>query len=193
MGNAQVKTDRKWTYADYLGWPDDERWELIHGVAFNMSPAPGRLHQELSGALFNMLYNHLKGRTCKVYAAPFDVRLPDYLDQSDTEIETVVQPDIVVVCDPSKLDDKGCKGAPDLVMEILSPATAEHDLTDKFKLYQKTGVKEYWVVHPTDRTTMIFKLNEVGAYGKPDIYGSKDKVSVPLLGDLEINLAEAFD
>lgn len=93
---------------------------------------------------------------------------------------------------PSKLDDRGCKVGPDLVIEISSPGTAEHDLKDKFKLYQKTGVKEYWVVHPTDKTTMIFKLNDAGEYGRPDVYGSTDKVSVPLLGDLEMYLAEVF-
>ena len=193
MRNSQMKAEQKWTYADYLTWPEGERWELIDGVAYNMSPAPTRRHQELSGELFRQIANQLKGKSCKVYDAPFDVRLPDYPDQSDDGIETVVQPDIVVVCDPSKLDERGCKGAPDLVIEISSPGTAERDLKDKFKLYQKTGVKEYWVVHPTDKTTMIFKLNDAGEYGRPDIYGSADKVSVPLLGDLEIDLAEVFD
>lgn len=192
MVTAQLKTDQKWTYADYLNWPGDERWELIDGVAYAMSPGPNRFHQELSGAIFNKFYNHLKGKSCKVYSAPFDVRLPDYQGQSDDQVATVVQPDIVIVCDPSKLDERGCKGAPDLVIEISSPSTAEHDLKDKFKLYQRTGVKEYWVVHPTDKTAMIFKLNEAGEYGRPDVYGLRDKVSVLLLEDLEIDFAEVF-
>lgn len=192
MGYPQETADHKWTYADYCSWPDEERWELIDGVAYNMSPAPSRIHQKISGELFRQISNHLHGRQCEVYSAPFDVRLPNFNGQDDADIETVVQPDIVVVCDPGKLDDRGCKGAPDLVIEILSPATAEHDLKDKFHLYQRVGVKEYWLMHPTDRTTMVFKLGDADAYGRPDVYGSRDRVEVPLLGDLEIDLAVVF-
>jgi len=157
-----------------------------------MSPGPNRFHQELSGALFNQLYNHLKSRTCKVYAAPFDVRLPDSAGASDEETETVVQPDIVVVCDPDKLDERGCKGAPDLIVEILSPSTAQHDLKDKFYLYQRVGVKEYWVLHPTDKTLMVFKLNDNGEFGRPEMYVAGDRVALPLLGDLVVDLTELF-
>ena len=121
MRNTQNKTDQKWTYTDYLTWPEGERWELINGVAYNMSPAPSRRHQELSGELFRQIANHLKGKQCKVYDAPFDVRLSTAGNESDNYIDTVVQPDIVVVCDPSKLDERGCKGAPDIVIEISSP------------------------------------------------------------------------
>lgn len=192
MGYPQETADHKWTYADYCSWPDDERWELIDGMAYDMSPAPSRIHQKLSGELFRQISNHLHGRQCEVYAAPFDVRLPGFGAQDDADIETVVQPDIVVVCDPGKLDDRGCKGAPDLVIEILSPNTAEHDLKDKFYLYQRVGVKEYWVMHPTDRTTMVFKLDDAGHYGRPDVYGSRDRVEVPLLGELVIDLADIF-
>lgn len=192
MGYAQHRSDRKWTYADYCSWPENERWELIDGVAYDMSPAPSREHQKLSRNLSLQIGGYLQGKRCEMYVAPFDVRLPDNAGQDDGAIGTVVQPDIVVVCDPSKLDDRGCKGAPDLVIEILSPATAEHDLKDKFYLYQRVGVKEYWIVNQTDRTVMVFKLTDSGEYGRPDMYSSRDKVSVPLLGDLTVDLAGVF-
>ncbi len=187
-----MKAEHKWTYADYLTWPDDERWEVIDGEAYAMSPAPSRRHQEISGELFRQIANHLKGKSCKVYDAPFDVRLTDNPVQSDDEIQTVVQPDIVVVCDTEKLDDKGCKGTPDLLVEILSPSSAEHDLKVKFYLYQRVGVGEYWIVNQTDSTVMVFKLNSAGEYGRPDMYGPRDKVEVSLLGDLVIDLADVF-
>jgi Uma2 family endonuclease len=130
-----LKKDARYTYADYQTWNDGVRYELIDGVVYMMSPAPNRAHQELSGELFNQFYNYLKGKKCKVYAAPFDVRL------SDKEHEkTVLQPDITVVCDPSKLDKKGCKGAPDMVVEILSPSNAERDTTLKLRKYLQAGV-----------------------------------------------------
>lgn len=190
--SPRLKEHEHFTYADYLTWPDEERWELIEGVPYSMSPAPNRMHQKVSAVLFNQIFNHLKGKTCEAYSAPFDVRLPEIPTVSDEQIETVVQPDIVVICNPDKLDDRGCKGAPDLVIEILSPSTAEHDLKDKFYLYQRVGVLEYWIVNQTDKTLMIFKLNAAGEYGRPEMYGSRDMVAVPLLGDLEINLAEVF-
>ena len=187
-----LKAQERFTYADYLTWPDEERWELIEGVPYSMSPTPNRMHQKVSAVLFNQLFNHLKGKTCEAYSAPFDVRLPETPSISDEQIETVVQPDIVVICDPDKLDDRGCKGAPDLVIEILSPRTAEHDLKDKFYLYQRVGVLEYWIANQTDKTLMIFKLNAAGEYGRPEMYGSRDMIAVQLLGDLEIDLAKVF-
>jgi len=192
MGYALKNTEQTWTYADYCSWPDDERWELIDGVAYAMSPAPSRRHQELSGALFNQFYNYLKGKTCKVYAAAFDVRLPEFPEQSDAAVEAVVQPDIVVVCDLSKLDDKGCKGAPDLVVEILSPATGGKDLTVKFDLYERHGVKEYWIIHPDEQTLLVYTLNEDRKYGAAGRYANNSKVPVALLDGLEIDLAEVF-
>ena len=147
---------------------------------------------EILVIIHSILHQHLKGKNCKVYAAPFDVRLPEIENASDESIETVVQPDIVVICKPEKLDDRGCNGAPDLVVEILSPSTSEHDLKDKFYLYQRVGVLEYWIVSQTDKTLMVFKLNEAGEYGRPEMYGSRDMVAVPLLGDLMVDLVEVF-
>ena len=181
-----------WSYADYLVWPDDERWELINGIAYNMSPAPGTRHQRLSGALFNQIYNNLKGKQCEVFAAPFDVRLSDSPATSDNYIDTVVQPDIAVVCDKSKLDERGCNGAPDLIVEILSPATAGHDLKIKYELYQRHGVKEYWIIHPAEKTLLVYQLDEQGRYGATGRFAGDDRVPVGLLGDLVVDLGEVF-
>ncbi len=189
---AKLSENELFTYADYMTWPDGERWELIDGEAYMMSPAPSRKHQEISIDLASQFHTFLKGKKCRVYDAPFDVRLPQHADQPDDEIETVVQPDIVVVCDGSKLDDRGCKGAPDLVIEILSPSTSKMDLQDKFFLYQRVGVKEYWLVHPSDKTVMVFRLNNQGEYGRADMFAGDDKVSVPLLGELIIDLKDVF-
>ena len=187
----QNYTDR-FSYADYLAWPDEERWELIDGVAYCMSPSPGSRHQELSMELCRQVSNHLKDKTCKVYNAPFDVRLSEQVNASDNYIDTVVQPDILVVCDKAKLDQRGCNGAPDLIIEILSPSTAARDMKEKFELYQRFAVKEYWLVHPNDQTVMVFKLLDSGLYGRADMYAAGDHVPVPLLGELEIDLAKVF-
>lgn len=192
MPKLKPKDNQRYSYSDYLTWDDNERWELIDGVAYNMSPAPGRRHQEVSGELFRQLANHLKGKQCKVYDAPFDVRFSDQVDASDNYIETVVQPDIVVVCNRTKLDERGCNGAPDIVIEITSPSTARHDLATKFDLYQKHAVQEYWIIHPSEQTLLIFKLQQDGCYGAPGRYAEGDKVPVPLLGELQIDLGSVF-
>ena len=182
----------RYTYGDYLKWSDDERWELIEGQPFDMSPAPSRQHQKILGNLFTMISNYLKDKKCEVYVAPFDIRLPEYEGQKDEEIINVVQPDITIICDLSKLDDKGCKGAPDLVVEVLSPATAGKDLKLKLKLYENQGVKEYWLIHPIDKTVIVFQLNDKGEYGKPETYAELDSITVGILDDLDINLKEVF-
>ena len=128
-------TKETYTYEDYLLWSDEERWELIDGVPYNMTPAPSRVHQGISMELSRQIANHLAGKMCKIYAAPFDVRLPKS-DEEEEQIETVVQPDLVVVCDGNKLDERGCKGAPDLIIEILSPYTAGKDMKIKRNLYE---------------------------------------------------------
>lgn len=182
----------KWTYADYLAWPDDERWEVIDGVAYSMSPAPTTAHQRILLKLAFAINAHLDGKRCELFLAPFDVRFSDQLNTSDNYIDTVVQPDILVVCDKSKVDERGCNGSPDFVIEISSPSTGKNDLTRKFDLYQRYGVKEYWIVHPEQQTVMIFKLGEDGTYGKPERYAGDDTVTVPLFGDLSIDLKSVF-
>jgi len=188
---SQVPTER-YSYADYLTWSDEERWELIDGIPYDMSPAPGVVHQRLSGELFRQLANFLKGKPCQVFSAPFDVRLSDKTQTSDNYIDTVVQPDLLVVCDKTKLDGKGCNGAPDLIIEILSPSTAAKDFKLKFELYERYGVKEYWMVHPAEQTLLVYKQDDKGKYGVEDRYAGDDKVPVPMLGELIIDLGEVF-
>ena len=193
MNLADHKTGRKWTYADYLAWPDDERCEIINGEAYNMSPAPSRKHQLIAGNLFRQVAVYLHGKPCKVLFSPFDVRFTDNQKQSDNYIDTVVQPDILIVCDSAKLDERGCNGPPDLIIEISSPSTGTLDLTVKFDLYQRYAVKEYWIVHPDEQTVMVFKLQENGLYGVPGRYGRTGSIDIPLLGELSIDLADVFE
>jgi Uma2 family endonuclease len=192
MPLALKNNTERWTYADYLTWPDDERWEIIDGVAYAMCPAPTTTHQRILRNLGFRINSHLVGKNCELFMAPFDVRLADNKQQSDNYTETVVQPDIVVICDQSKIDKRGCKGAPDIVVEILSPTTASNDIKTKFDLYQRHGVKEYWVIHPAEHTLLVYKIEADGMYGKHERYADDDKVPVPLLGDLVIDLGEVF-
>lgn len=161
----QQRDTRHYRYADYLGWPEDVRYELIDGVAWLMAPAPTRRHQELVGELFFQVRQALEGRSCRAYVAPFDVRLPRG-DEVDADIDTVVQPDVLVVCDPAKLDERGLRGAPDWVIEVLSPATAGHDQTRKLAAYERAGVPEVWLVHPSDRVLTIYR-RDGDRYGRP--------------------------
>jgi len=187
-----------YTYSDYLQWPQEERWELIEGVPYNMSPAPSRRHQGIAAELSRQIANFLTGKSCEVYFAPFDVRLPEVSTEDmhhaddDDEITTVVQPDIVVICDPDKLDDRGCLGAPDFIVEILSPSTAAKDQIKKVSWYEKSGVKEYWIIHPTDRLVTVRVLDEHGKYGIPAIYEGKGKLQVKTLPELEVDLDAIF-
>jgi Uma2 family endonuclease len=190
MPQTQRRLEEHFTYGDYRTWPDNERWELIDGVAYDMSPAPSRLHQAVFGGIFFQIRAFLSGAECQVYGAPFDVRLP-HGKQQDDDIDTVVQPDIVVVCDRNKLDDKGCKGAPDLVIEILSPSTSSKDLHEKFQLYERVGVKEYWIVHPLDRTVMVFR-RDGDSFGRPAMFAGGDQIEVQLLGALVVDLSLVF-
>ncbi|HAA13873.1 MAG TPA: Uma2 family endonuclease [Cytophagales bacterium] len=181
-----------YTYADYASWPEEERWELIHGVAYNMTPAPNTRHQRISGNLYLAIASFLKGNSCDVFSAPFDVRLPQK-GQTAEETDTVVQPDISVFCDPSKLDGKGGIGAPDWVIEILSPSTAKKDLNLKTLLYQAHGVKEYWIVDPElDQLTVLRLEEKIQRYGIPQLYSGEGQVSPNQFPKLTISLAEIF-
>ncbi len=183
MGLARRDTIHH-TYGDYLGWPEDVRYELIDGEAFMMAPAPDLEHQEVAGEIFFQLRLALGEGPCKPFVAPVDVRLPR-LDEADDQIDTVVQPDVLVVCDPSRLDRRGVRGAPDLVVEVLSRSTASHDHVRKRQVYERAGVKEYWLVHPTDRMVTIYRLVE-GAYGKPDVQELQGQTAVGVLPDVVI-------
>ncbi|MGB0981312.1 MAG: Uma2 family endonuclease [Winogradskyella sp.] len=157
----ELDFSRQYTYADYLKWQFSERVELIKGWVYKMSPAPNRLHQKIEGNIFFQIANYLQNKDCDVYNSPFDVRLIKNIGQSEIETETVVQPDICVICDKTKLDDRGCAGAPDLIVEVLSVSTAKKDYNEKFNLYQENKVKEYWLVHPETKAieTYILKNN----------------------------------
>lgn len=191
MGPLAQKKDEIFTYADYLKWDDGERWELIDGIAYNMTPAPSRTHQQILGELLFQFMSYLRHTRCEIYAAPFDVRLPNN-DEADDAVTTVVQPDLSVICDPSKLDDSGCKGPPDLIVEILSPATARKDTKEKFERYERAGVREYWIANPSAKTVAVFKRLDGGRFGRPDVYGHEERIKVGIFDDLEIDLQPVF-
>ncbi|MEK7813957.1 MAG: Uma2 family endonuclease [Candidatus Desantisbacteria bacterium] len=188
--------EERFTYGDYLTWPDEERWELIDGVAYDMSPAPSRRHQEIVRELSMQISNYLANKPCQIYFAPFDVRLPELDEEgtplaADEEVETVVQPDIVIVCEEKKLDDRGCTGSPDIVIEVLSPYTAKKDLMTKYHLYERHKVKQYWIFDPATDEAAIFKLKD-GKYGEPQEYSKEKKIRVDIFEDLEIDLSRIF-
>jgi Uma2 family endonuclease len=191
MGLAAKEQFRKYTYGDYLAWDDDERWEIINGTAFDMSPGPGTTHQSIVTELIRQLGNQLEEKPCRVFTAPFDVRLPRG-DEKEEEIENVVQPDISIICDKDKLDEKGCLGAPDVVMEILSPSTYRKDKLEKFNLYEEAGVKEYWLVSYTEKIVEVFTLDENNRFGRPDIHGDDDTVEIKTLENLTVDLSKIF-
>lgn len=183
-----------YTYANYLTWQWGDMKELIKGKIFKMSPAPGSLHQQVSGNLFGLLWNYLHGKPCQVFSAPFDVRLPNpKKGKLDQDIITVVQPDLCVVCDRSKIDERGCLGAPDWIIEILSHHTSAKDINEKFEVYEEAGVKEYWVVHPQEQTILVYTLDLKGKYqGNLKPYIRTDKISSSVLPGLTIDLSEVF-
>ena len=193
MGLAAKKQTRKFTYSDYLSWNDDERWEIINGEAYNMTPAPATKHQSISTELLIQIGTQLKGKTCEVFHAPFDVRLPKR-NEKEQEIENIVQPDISVVCDPGELDEKGCLGPPDLIIEIISPSTSRKDRMEKFFLYEQVGVKEYWLVSPDDKIVEIFILGTDGKYSRPEIYNETHTIQfkINVLKDIKIDLNSVF-
>ena len=179
------KDNQRYTYADYCTWDGDERWELIDGVPYAMSPAPTWRHQGVSSNLHGQLYSFLKGKPYKVFAAPFDVRL-----NADDYDDTVVQPDLVIICDSSKLDGTGCIGAPDMVIEILSPSTSSRDKVLKFYRYQEAGVREYWIVDPDSKTVSAHVLKN-GEY-MVRAYGETDTAPVYVLEGCEISMEDVF-
>jgi len=192
MLTSPKKLNTEFSYKDYLSWDaDNERWEIIHGVAYDMSPAPTRKHQNIAFNISRKIADYLDNKDCSIYIAPFDVRLPIGF-QTDDEIKTVVQPDISVFCDEEKLDDKGAIGAPDFIIEILSPSTAAKDLKEKFFLYESVGVKEYWIVDPSNETLTVYTLGENGKYPRGVVYAGEDKVKVGIFEDLEIKMEEVF-
>ncbi|EON75315.1 hypothetical protein ADIS_4228 [Lunatimonas lonarensis] len=181
----------QYSYADYLTWQMDEVVELIKGRIFKKAAAaPRRIHQKVSIELSLRIAGFLKGMTCEVYNAPFDVRFPK-TSTEDKQIVDVVQPDICVICDPAKLDDRGCLGAPDLIVEILSPGNSKTELKHKYELYESHGVREYWIIHAETHDLLIYTL-ENGRYVPSRLLTSGDVVESRVLPGLKLDLEEFF-
>lgn len=190
MKLADLDINKVYSYADYCQWKFEERVELIRGYIFKMSPAPNVRHQQLSAEIGGQLWSFLRGKKCQVFTAPFDVRLPRK-SNDDKEIITVVQPDICVICDPTKLDKRGCLGAPDIVVEILSPGNNTKELKNKYEVYEEAGIKEYWVVSPQDNTFVAYTLIN-GRYQPSRIMVAGDVVTSTVLEGFSLDLTELF-
>lgn len=180
-----------YTFADCLSQEEGERMEIIHGEAFMIDP-PSSRHQEISGELFRQLANFLEGKKCKVYHAPFGVRL--FAKDGDTpeSVDTMVEPDLSVICDRSKIDEYGCKGAPDFIIEILSPSSRRHDRLVKLNLYQQAGVREYWIVDPENRAVQVFLRDDSGFFRIHEDYGREDTAKVDVLEGCFVELCRVF-
>ncbi len=194
MDTLNLDQNKRYSYADYLTWMDDVRRELFDGFIKLMTPAPSRRHQELSVNLTLQIGNYLLHKKCKLYHAPSDVRFPkDKENKDDKQVFTVLQPDIFVVCDLSKLDDSGCLGAPDMIVEIISPKNSKRDTHDKFEIYQKYGVREYWIVNPSDENVTVFVLDDQSKFQFVGMYAEDDKIPVNIFnGDFKVDLTEVF-
>lgn len=182
--------EQYYTYADLLSWEEETRYELYGGQPVALA-SPSNIHQLVSGELFRQLANYLVGKNCKVYSAPFDVRLFEKADEPPENVDTVVQPDIMIVCDPTKVDRHGIHGAPDLIIEILSDSTRRMDRLTKFNLYQRAGVREYWIVDPMVQVVLVHTLED-GSYYSPVAYNGTASVPVGILDDCSIDLTTVF-
>lgn len=190
---SDLNTEKIYTYADYLLWQFEERVELIKGKLFKMSPAPSENHQWVSMKLSNIMFDTVSQKhNCRMYTAPFDVRLIKKNSDKEKDILTVVQPDITVVCDQKKLDGRGCLGAPDLVVEILSPGNNKKDMQIKFSLYEENGIPEYWIVFPSEEAVQQFVLNERGKYEFKRFYNTDDLMYSAVFPDLKVDLGRVF-
>lgn len=178
------QAERIYTYEDYLNWPEDERVELIDGQIYDMA-APTKRHQELLGRLYIRFGNYLDGKSCDVYFAPFDVRI-----DLDLGKDSVVQPDLVVICDDEKLDEQGLNGAPDLVIEVLSKSTASRDRVVKYHKYLAAGVKEYWLVDPVLEEVVVNVLKE-HVY-EAQVYLKGDVIKPTILAELHVDVTDLF-
>jgi Uma2 family endonuclease len=191
MEFSDLDLSKTYNYADYLQWKFEERVELIKGRIFKMSPAPSSNHQDISGNIYFAIKLYLFNSNCKVYAAPFDVRLTRK-SKHNQDVQTVVQPDICVICDRSKIDEKGCLGAPDIVVEILSPGNNKKELQNKYEVYEENGVQEYWIVSPQDKTFLKYTLNDEGVYFPSRLLTIGSEVTTPVLPGFVLNLEQVF-
>ncbi|MBI3038490.1 Uma2 family endonuclease [bacterium] len=192
---ARPKKDKNSGILNYKGFlerADSERLEIIDGVACPLLPPPGKIHQKILLALAVKFFSFLGKKEADMYISPFHVRLPKEGEDTAEKISTVVRPDISVVCDSKRVDDLGIVGAPDLIIEIVSPSSASQDYIRKLALYERHKVREYWIVHPGDKIVMVYKIREDGTYGKSEIYSEIDVTKVGIFSSLPINLREIF-
>lgn len=181
-----------YTYADYLRWNFEERLELFKGKIFKLA-APNTKHQAVVGNIFVAAKTTLKTHSCQAFVAPFDVRLPVKNKKKDHEITTVVQPDVCIVCDAAKIDERGCCGAPDLVVEVLSPGNSKKEIKLKFELYEEAAVKEYWIVYPEEQTIVVFTLNDHQSKYDPAVfYAGDDIIKSSVIPGFTVGLPEIF-
>jgi Uma2 family endonuclease len=192
---SQLDLNGTYSYADYLKWHLHEAIELIKGKIKKMSPAPNMKHQRISLTLSWHWHSYLRTKKCKVFTAPFDVRLYDKKKstKANKDIFTVVQPDICVICDESKLDDKGCIGAPDLIIEILSLGNTKREMKVKYELYEEAGVREYWLVYPYEESVTRFILDDNDKFQYAGIFSNDDIITPIIFPDLHIDLADVFE
>jgi Uma2 family endonuclease len=190
MQLADLDVNKVYTYADYYSWKFEERVELIKGKIFKMSPAPSSRHQQLAGRIHTLLDYFLIDKSCEAYIAPFDVRFPRK-SKKDEEITTVLQPDVCVICDRSKIQRKGCLGAPDIVVEVLSPSNSKKELKLKYQIYEESGVKEYWIVFPQNKLLIVYVL-ENGHFQASRPLTKVDMVTTPVLPGFELELSKVF-
>ena len=200
MSSLAEKFEERFSYGNYRGWPDDERWELIDGEAWMMA-SPSEWHQMLLGRIYGELHNYLKGKPCWALPAPFDVLIPKDEDpeEGDDRVDTVVQPDIVVYCDRTKLREAFGRGAPEIVVEILSKSTESKDRKLKYRRYERAGVKEYWIVDPMEVSIEVFPLVAVPGnrrrFGVPELREEGrdwSKIGSSVLGGFSIDPGELF-
>lgn len=187
MADLAIDPDGRYTYSDYLSWPEEFRCELIDGRIYDMSAAPRRIHQEIARELVEIFLSYFKGKRCKLFFAPFDVTLPAFGDK-ESESDTVVQPDLSVFCDLSRLTDAGATGAPDLAVEVMSPRTAYKDLDQKRLLYERHRVREYWVVNPANDTAMVYVLGDDGKFRRPELACRGESVRSAIFPGLEASI-----
>lgn len=182
-----IAENKLYTYEDYRNYPESKRVEIIEGQIYAMAATPTRIHQEIISELITVINNYIKSNkgSCKVYPAPFDVLLND--NKSLDDCKNIVQPDISVICDKNKLTDKGCVGAPDMIIEVVSQFNPNSDYIRKLNLYNQYKVREYWIVNPMKETILVYRIDDTMQYGAPESYTFKDKVKAGIYDELEID------
>ena len=187
----QLDPNKQYTYADYLTWQFSDRVELLWGYIRQMA-APNQRHQQLASDLHGNIWTYLRGRPCRVYLAPFDVRLPRKHKLTNEDIITVIQPDLCIICDLSKIDKAGCLGAPDWIIEILSKGNTKKEMKEKFDAYEESGVREYWIVQPAYSNILVYTLQNEKFQAAPTLFSTDQNATSHCFPDLTIDLNEVF-